>query len=338
MAYYLSFNPEWPSIPYVPIPPKHFAIPHHGQRKLLVNEVAFLTTHAPDHSCSRLGDHDHGIVVYAGAAPGVHIIELARLFPDLQFHLYDPREFLEELCKMNNVKCYQSWFTEEIAAKYADLDVLFISDIRTGLDDIIDNMMDQMKWCKAMRPRMASLKFRLPYCTETNKINAVIYFDGDLRLQSWMARGSTECRLWTPCTNLRLYDFLEFEEKMAHYNQNIRLFTTGINIDFGNLHRRSYAYDNCNDCAIEQLTWQSYINRYGRQPFPLIKKIQPLALSPHGDLPHVEPRERMRRLMAQALRFYDNYMRFEGHRADDNGRTMNEVLTSKNRPNRKSKK
>ncbi len=57
---------------------------HWGQRKLLMSEIEFLTLHATP-GC---------VVVYAGAAPGLHCAFLSDMFPEVrQFILVDPSPF-----------------------------------------------------------------------------------------------------------------------------------------------------------------------------------------------------------------------------------------------------
>lgn len=59
-------------------------VEHWGQRKLLLSEIEFLTTHAKPGQ----------LVIYAGAAPGNHVPFLAeQLFPHLRFLLVDPAPF-----------------------------------------------------------------------------------------------------------------------------------------------------------------------------------------------------------------------------------------------------
>jgi hypothetical protein len=55
---------------------------HIGQRKLLLNEIQFLTKY-----------NDHKICIYAGSAPGNKTHLLSELFPDIKFILIDPNEF-----------------------------------------------------------------------------------------------------------------------------------------------------------------------------------------------------------------------------------------------------
>ena len=57
---------------------------HWGQRKLLLSEIQFITLYWDNL------DVPIPILVYAGAAPGLHIPFLSQMFPEAEFHLYDP--------------------------------------------------------------------------------------------------------------------------------------------------------------------------------------------------------------------------------------------------------
>jgi hypothetical protein len=60
---------------------------HIGQRKLLDNEIQFLTNSLPTKDA-------HAFVIYAGSSPSNHIYLLHKLFPNVKFILVDPRETL----------------------------------------------------------------------------------------------------------------------------------------------------------------------------------------------------------------------------------------------------
>merc|ERR1719334_2228914 len=99
---------------------------HHGQLKLLLSEIRFLTEYnelAP-------------VVIYAGAAPGHHIAYLSSLFPSHTFELYDPCEFSDALSHHAQITCHREYFTNDLATqigeKYAESGVLFMCDIRTA--------------------------------------------------------------------------------------------------------------------------------------------------------------------------------------------------------------
>lgn len=72
------------SLKYIPRTKLYTSAYHIGQRKLILNEIQFLT---------RIPSHVRGLVVYAGAAPSNKGALLASLFPNLKFLLIDPAEF-----------------------------------------------------------------------------------------------------------------------------------------------------------------------------------------------------------------------------------------------------
>eukprot|EP00927_Polykrikos_kofoidii_P072197 TRINITY_DN68341_c0_g1_i1.p1 TRINITY_DN68341_c0_g1~~TRINITY_DN68341_c0_g1_i1.p1 ORF type:complete len:448 (-),score=67.16 TRINITY_DN68341_c0_g1_i1:100-1443(-) len=111
---------------------------HWGQRKLLISEIEFLTRY-----------YDQAkVVVYAGAAPGVHLLCLAQLFPKLKLVLVDPRPFSSDVEKAARDPCFggpgpratielrRSFFTDDTAREFAgQTGLLFISDVRGSVDE-----------------------------------------------------------------------------------------------------------------------------------------------------------------------------------------------------------
>lgn len=109
---------------------------HWGQRKLMLAEMEFLTRYY----------NEARTVVYAGAAPGTHMVCLADLFPKLRFVLVDPRPFSSHLVKAQGrlllegtkeprIEIRQGLFTDEMATEFSKrAGVLFISDVRTSDD------------------------------------------------------------------------------------------------------------------------------------------------------------------------------------------------------------
>lgn len=100
---------------------EHKSVVHWGQRKLLLSEIEFLTEFAEP------GD----VVLYAGAAPGTHILYLSDLFEKVSFVLVDPAKFK---CKgTDRVVVRQEYFSTELAMEFVSAQrVLFICDIRTA--------------------------------------------------------------------------------------------------------------------------------------------------------------------------------------------------------------
>jgi hypothetical protein len=223
---------------------------HWGQRKLLLSEIEFLTLFTkPDDEVKQW------LVVYAGAADGKHDIYLSELFPQCEFHLYDPAKFDSALVKYSethdNIKIFNEYFTDEVCEKYKGKNnVLFISDIRSvpegyntrvsevkkatkqGIEikkvddsekfdeEVVNNMAWQKKWVEIIQPRAYMLKFRLPYPGNTIvKEIETEYLDGDIYFQVWAGNTSTEGRLiGTTPIKYKKYDHGDYEEKMFHFN------------------------------------------------------------------------------------------------------------------------
>ncbi|XWV25695.1 hypothetical protein QJ857_gp0020 [Tupanvirus soda lake] len=188
---------------------------HLGQLKLFFTELLFLTIHA------RKNDR----VLYVGAAPGYHITKLAALFPEVNFDLWDPRQF--EVESRPNIRLFNYFFTDDAAHTYTQNKerILFMCDMRTTkisklkkqiekMDEIVDDDMNmQRKWCQIIKPAYAYLKFRLPYGIPKTK-----YLPGTIYLQPY-TKISTECRLMTNNYEENiLYDNIAFEEKLAYHN------------------------------------------------------------------------------------------------------------------------
>lgn len=217
---------------------------HWGQRKLLLSEIEFLTQY------SQQGD----IVIYAGAAPGNHLVYLTqKLFPHLTFIFIDPNKFNDHLSSLPNVKILQEYFTVSMAEEFAQLknqmidskrssqessnnhetnNILFMSDIRTAdpsimsLEEsdkcIIEDLQLQKSWISILKPRFSMVKFRLPYSEGKTK-----YYTGDLFLPVWGRKWTTECRLVVSEKDVELvnvveYDNIEHAEQMFYFNNVTR--------------------------------------------------------------------------------------------------------------------
>lgn len=122
---------------------KKMFVNHWGQLKLLASEIQFFNLFLDYSSKNRK------IILYAGASPGNHIYSLYLMFPEIEFHLYDPiglmgkkgerfADNITELYKNNDerMKLYGEYFTDEIAIQWRErkdkenLDIYFICDIR----------------------------------------------------------------------------------------------------------------------------------------------------------------------------------------------------------------
>jgi len=198
---------------------------HHGQYKLFVSELQAL-------GYAREQGINIETMVYAGAAPGTHVLLLSEMFPKTQFVLYDPADFDQRLKHCPNVKCIQELFTDLDVEKWTGKNILFVSDIRSGtVDDdttfnsfVADDMQRQQEWVLKMRPPLSLMKFRLSY---TDGVNDVVteYLDGTINLQSFCGNTSTEARILIDARNgfaTKQYSAIEYEEKHAYFNTVIR--------------------------------------------------------------------------------------------------------------------
>ena len=129
-------------------------------------------------------------MVYPGAAQGLHIMYLAKLFPNVEFHLYDMTKYDYNLRDNNirpkNVTHQQLFLDEESILGRKKEKLYLVSDIRalSKSDNTIekkenvvniDNLL-QYKWIEEIRPVSAMIKWRIP-------LGRYKYLDGEILLQ-----------------------------------------------------------------------------------------------------------------------------------------------------------
>jgi hypothetical protein len=243
-------------------PGERFSTVQNGQRKLLLAEVELLCMTDPLRTYT---------LVYAGAAPGLHIPLLADMFPHVQFHLYDTRPFSIEATP-HQIRIHKRLFTNDAARSFAGTDgLILVSDIRrTGAaDGVWQDMLTQQAWHGLMRPELASLKFRLPWVQEGGDGSQgclVPYLEGDIHLPVWGRTSTTECRLIVDRQHhegTRLYDCAVYEQEMSHFNRITR----------PSVHQRpgvvsGTGFDACYDCTAEIHILGTYLAG-GFGPMPL---------------------------------------------------------------------
>lgn len=225
---------------------------HLGQAKLCLTEIEAITKAYKKFPKLKY-------LVYAGAAPGTHLVLIADLFPQLEFHLYDPNDFHLDYSKKlypnvdkKRFHVYKSLFTDDIAKQWnkdGDI-VIFMSDIRTGdmndpnfEEEVKENMNMQKRWWEIMNPAVAVLKFRLPYAAGSAS-RKFAYLSGEILLQPFSRNSSTEGRLlvWKGA-GIREYDIVEYENFYFWLNTIIREWAS---------YSHGFAYDGicgCFDCA-----------------------------------------------------------------------------------------
>ncbi len=240
---------------------------HWGQRKLFLNELLFLSLFWKREKIKNL------VVVYIGAAPGKHILFLASLFPQIEWHLYDPANFT--IKPTDKIHIYQKFFTDETAEEWKkNENVFMISDIRSAdpmtvgsvkFEQVVQKDMEQQqRWYMIMKPAEAMFKFRLPYPTETLK--TFEYLSGYVFKQPWAPQTSTETRL-IPIKNKegqvqkKKWDIIKYEEQMFHLNTVIREETIFqplfVNGNFGKELVNDF------DSNFEILSWIQYLKVSG---------------------------------------------------------------------------
>lgn len=266
---------------------------HRGQRKLFLGELNCLLRLLPDPGAKAR-------IVYAGAAPGLHLPQLLELFPGTTWDLYDPAGFAALRRRLPRsqaarVRTTAGLFTDDIARGLRGRCDIFISDIRVG-DVNREETAPQDKWSRAFEAQVGAdmamqqawvelaapalgsmLKFRPPYAdpgTGAALVGAerrLRYLRGACYWQSWPPGSSTETRLVSTRADLEAgpvdYDLLRYQDLCTAHNVMHRpwgVFTYGGREPAPA--PRVPGYDGCFDCAWEAQLWYDYEVAAGRRP------------------------------------------------------------------------
>lgn len=216
--------------------------------RLLLAEMNFINRYV------EMGDKEIR-VVYIGASPGNHLVKLLKMYPFINFDLYDdqPLDFeLENYIKENHshVNFFNQLFELETCDSYKDRneDIYLITDNRdvkynqdpnfgtdfaakTAWQDEKEksyevDMEFQKQVCFRLNPVYACLRFRPPhyYSGITDKDANFLYFKGVVWMMPFSEFKSTETRLVTNTYtevdyrwNIRTYQF-----RMNYFNSKIR--------------------------------------------------------------------------------------------------------------------
>ena len=119
----------------------------------------------------------------------------------------------------------------------------------------------QKSWVRDLNPRLALLKFRLPY--DSNRYPKVEYLSGEIFLPVWGPQTTTEARLLTSAVATdKEYDVLDYNERMFYFNtvrrSGVHLRTSGV-IQRENLSENGLC--RCFDCTSEISILQGFIAR-----------------------------------------------------------------------------
>lgn len=293
----MVLQPNDPEREYESIIDQHKVKLHWGQRKLGIALIQFLTLYWDPEKVK------NPVVVYAGAAPGVNISIVSKLFPQITWELYDPASF--QITQTEKIHLHNEIFTDEIASQWSSENgndnVFFVSDIRRSFEKdssvtinvekrIWEDMVMQSNWYKIIKPIKGQLKFRLPYYDEKLKNvfgKYVQYLSGTVYKGIWAPVSSTECRLVpntidTSSSNdknfkEKYWDIKKYESQMFYFNNNIRGKQKYINPYYANYlndqEHREYAFTSIDppellndyDSLAETNVWILYLKKmYGR--------------------------------------------------------------------------
>jgi hypothetical protein len=228
---------------------------HWGQRKLFLSEMYLLIQYMKSYN---INNNEQYTVLYAGAAPGTHLGYLSELFPQFNFILVDPNEFRVNTVK--NITVRQEYFTDALAEEWKDKVDIFFSDIRTGnwtiMSDeeneqcILKDMAAQKKWTEIIRPKIAMLKFRLPYADGKTE-----YINGDILLPIFAPQTTTETRLIVNHDQIdqkKVYDHRTYWEQLFYFNTVDRVCYYPHKVN-------ALGIDHCFDCSAEVWILREYI-------------------------------------------------------------------------------
>ncbi|KAL9657222.1 hypothetical protein ABK040_011444 [Willaertia magna] len=173
-------------------------------------------------------------------------------------------EFLTEFGFPNATVVYAGAAPDELAAKYSNKDVLFISDIRTAepghmSEEEVEKCVKwdneaQMNWHKLIKPRKSMLKFRLPY--RSDLVPFVEYLKGEIYLPVWGPQTTSETRLvCDKDCELITYDTQKYQDQMFYFNTRTRTHYYPHNV-------KADGIDHCYDCRSEVYILANYLKKY----------------------------------------------------------------------------
>lgn len=220
--------------------------------RLLMSEILFITRYVNYEDDKRIK------IIYIGAAPGFHLVKLMKMFPFIQFDLYDTEDlhpdleiFLEE--NKSQVTMYRMKFTLETCVNYEDsLDDIYLitdnRDVKFMKDPIFPNdahhneikrnfqmekeasyfldMQLQKEICKRLTPVASFLRFRPPHFYDNVSPQPAIfeYFNGIVYLMIFNDYKSTESRIVvTDYSNDKFkWNFKDFQYRLNDFNAEVR--------------------------------------------------------------------------------------------------------------------
>jgi hypothetical protein len=259
---------------------------HWGQRKLALTTLAFINFYWDP---TQMSDP---IIVYAGSCPGININFIISLYPQIEWHLYDPHMVGFKVKSNPKVHIYREYFTDLIAESWSGKQILFISDIRTMDSTKTKNKVEiekgiwadmkiQEKWVKIIKPVAAMLKFRLPYGDIKfsdeidNEKGLAPYLAGVVLKQPWASQTGTETRLLITASSMidgefpiHQWNIKNYEDKLFHHNAIIREWVSFYNPFYHQdpIKRKTQLFppelDNSWDSMVEVKIFMDYLTKH----------------------------------------------------------------------------
>lgn len=269
----LMYNQITREIPYKEkdVYPNKISFGKRGQIKLFLAEVRYLTK-----ILSHLKSTKKKLIIYIGAAPGVHILNVIKMFHNdsITWALYDSVKYCNELedqvnISKYNIELYHKYFTEvEIElyknnSLYKDYDIHLISDIRTvssgepSTEDLIRDYNLENSVVTNLNPKTCFLKWRYPYISPTDKANNLYRVIGNVTeewIQSFTYPESSEMRMYIEGPNYTLKSVSSEECLIA--DRKLQWYKMIGRHTERNSNQLQYKLSNClcNDCCIMNYT------------------------------------------------------------------------------------
>lgn len=219
---------------------------HWGQLKLMLTEIWFLNHVQKQRWLT--SDKRHVRFIYAGAAHGFHISFLSKMFPDVEFDLYDPGNF-RILPVKGKINIFHDLFLDKYVEKYTNHDkeyYLLCSDIRMKpTEELIKRDQElQLSWWKKIKPEWTMFKYRLPY----ESTDVTVYPDGYILIQPFPTKNSTETRIIIQKdAGMKNWSDEKYEKQLYHHNNFVR--DLHHNHILGDCRIEKDGVCNCYDCT-----------------------------------------------------------------------------------------
>lgn len=235
----LVYSDNLELLPMIQVDKKKHVRKFNNDMRLLLSEILFITRYVSYSVDKKIK------IIYIGAAPGFHLIKLMKLFPFINFDLYDKEDIDQNLQQyinenQNQVTFYKENFSLETCDNYEESiddiylitdnrEVIFMSEVRNGKNIFQEDkeksyeqdMNFQKEVCIRLNPKYAFLRFRPPHFYENKSVEPAIfeYFYGTVWLMIYNDYKSIEGRL-----AVNDYSNDKFRWNYKDYNHRLNFF------------------------------------------------------------------------------------------------------------------